>query len=105
MPARPPEGHSPPLAGVRVTCRREEAGIEQVRVCGGDVCGRGVQRATTLHQCLFGQTLGYVVAGQLLGGLVIDRLGWFGLQSVGLSWARLLGGVFLLAGVILMTRR
>ncbi len=46
-----------------------------------------------------------VVAGQLVGGLVADHFGWFGLTPVPFTWPRAAGFVLLLAGLALVLRR
>ena len=45
------------------------------------------------------------VAGQLAGGLLIDRLGLFGVTPVPLSATRLLGVALLVTGAVLVLRR
>ena len=44
------------------------------------------------------------VTGQLTAAVVIDRLGWFGLQETPLSAARIVGVGLLLAGTYLVVR-
>lgn len=44
------------------------------------------------------------VAGQLVGGLLIDRFGLFGLQQVPFTATRLVGIALLIAGAILVMR-
>jgi transporter family-2 protein len=46
-------------------------------------------------------TIGILVAGNLAGGAVIDRYGWFGLEKVPLTWPRVLGILLLAAGAAL----
>jgi transporter family-2 protein len=46
-----------------------------------------------------------VVTGQLVGGLLADHFGWFGLSPVSFTWTRAIGFVLLLAGVGLLLRR
>jgi transporter family-2 protein len=50
-------------------------------------------------------TIGILVAGNLAGGAVIDRYGWFGLDEVPLTWPRVLGIVLLAAGAALSLHR
>ncbi|NLE73089.1 MAG: DMT family transporter [Actinobacteria bacterium] len=45
------------------------------------------------------------VAGQLAGGLLIDRLGLFGVTQIPLSTTRLFGVLLLIIGVVLVLRR
>ncbi len=45
-----------------------------------------------------------LVAGQVLISIVADRLGWFGLQQVGIGSGRLLGVALVVAGTVLVTR-
>jgi len=49
-----------------------------------------------------GALLCFVVAGQLVGALVIDRFGLFGLAVRELSIGRLLGALFVLAGALMV---
>jgi transporter family-2 protein len=44
------------------------------------------------------------VTGQLTAAVVIDRLGWFGLEQTSLSATRIVGVVLLLAGTFLVVR-
>ena len=50
-------------------------------------------------------TIGILVAGNLAGGAVIDRYGWFGLDKVPLTWPRVLGIVLLAVGAALSLHR
>jgi bacterial/archaeal transporter family-2 protein len=50
-------------------------------------------------------TLGIVIAGTLVMGLVIDRFGLFGLERVALGWPRLVGVLLLAAGAALSLHR
>lgn len=45
-----------------------------------------------------------LVAAQLAVSLVADRLGWFGLDQVGISVQRVLGLVLVIGGTVLITR-
>jgi transporter family-2 protein len=47
-------------------------------------------------------TMSFVVAGQLLAGLMLDRLGLFGLAVHEISFGRVAGAVLLLAGALLV---
>jgi transporter family-2 protein len=47
-------------------------------------------------------TLATMTVGQLLAALVLDHYGWLGAPVIRLSVTRLLGAVFLLAGIALM---
>ncbi len=46
-----------------------------------------------------------IIGGQLAGGVLIDRFGWFGLPQVGLTWPKALGLLFLVVGGMLVVRR
>ncbi len=50
-------------------------------------------------------TIGLLIAGQLVMGAVIDRLGLFGLDRIALHWPRILGIGLLAAGAALSLRR
>jgi bacterial/archaeal transporter family-2 protein len=45
-----------------------------------------------------------VVAGQLILSSLIDRFGWFGVQSIGLSWERIAALVLMLGSLVLLLR-
>jgi transporter family-2 protein len=42
------------------------------------------------------------VVGQLLAGVLIDHYGWFGMPVQPVTFGRLLGALFLVAGVVLI---
>jgi transporter family-2 protein len=46
-----------------------------------------------------------VIAGQMIGALVLDSTGAFGVPQLSLTPSRVLGAILLLAGVILIQRR
>jgi transporter family-2 protein len=48
--------------------------------------------------------LGFIVAGQFIAAIVIDHYGWMGLPVKAISWYRISGIVFLLAGVYLIQK-
>lgn len=50
-------------------------------------------------------TIAIVIAGNLLSAALIDRLGLFGVEQVGLRWPRILGFVLLAAGAALTLKR
>jgi transporter family-2 protein len=50
-------------------------------------------------------TIAIVIAGNLLSAALIDRLGLFGVEQVGLGWPRILGFVLLAAGAALTLKR
>jgi transporter family-2 protein len=50
-------------------------------------------------------TIGLLIAGQLAMGAVIDRLGLFGLDRIGLHWPRIVGLLMLGAGAALSLRK
>lgn len=47
-------------------------------------------------------TMGFAVAGQLLAGIVVDRIGFLGLAVREISFGRVAGAVLLLAGAVLI---
>jgi bacterial/archaeal transporter family-2 protein len=51
-----------------------------------------------------GAVIALLVGAQLVGSIVVDRFGWFGVQQVGLSAARLAGVGLVIAGTLLITR-
>ena len=50
-------------------------------------------------------TIGLLVAGQLVMGVVIDRYGLFGFERIALTWPRALGIALLAAGAALTLRK
>jgi transporter family-2 protein len=46
-----------------------------------------------------------VIAGQMIGALILDSIGAFGVPQVSLTSSRILGTILLLTGVILVQRR
>lgn len=46
-----------------------------------------------------------IIAGQLTGGVLIDRFGLFGLPQAGLTWPKAAGLLFLVVGGLLVVRR
>ncbi len=48
--------------------------------------------------------IGVLIAGQLVGSMVLDHHGWLGFPVISLSWTRALGALFLVAGVWLIRR-
>lgn len=46
-----------------------------------------------------------VVAGQMIASLVLDTRGWVGFSQQPLSTSRLVGGILVIAGVLLINRR
>lgn len=51
-----------------------------------------------------GAVIALLVAGQVIISIVADRLGWFGLQHVGIGAGRLLGVALVVAGTVLVTK-
>jgi bacterial/archaeal transporter family-2 protein len=45
------------------------------------------------------------VTAQLSAGMLIDRMGWFGLERVQVSWVRVVGGLLLMAGALMVARK
>ena len=50
-------------------------------------------------------TVALLIAGQLGAALAIDRLGWFGVERVAVTWVRILGVALLVVGAALTLRR
>jgi transporter family-2 protein len=50
-------------------------------------------------------TLALLIAGQLATGVLVDRLGWFGVDRIPFSLSRLVGLVLLLAGAVVLIRK
>ena len=50
-------------------------------------------------------TTAFLIAAQFALAAVIDRYGWFGVEQIALSWPRVLGLGFLVAGAALTLRR
>ena len=50
-------------------------------------------------------TFAAVIAGQLIGALILDGLGWLDVAQVPLYPWRLLGAILLLVGVILIQQK
>jgi len=50
-------------------------------------------------------TSAFLIAAQFALAAVIDRYGWFGVERVAFSWARVLGIGFLIVGAALTLRR
>ena len=73
----------------------------------GGVMGLTVVFAITYAQPRIGATatIGILIAGQLLMGAVIDRLGLFGVEQIALSWPRALGILLLGTGAALSLAR
>jgi bacterial/archaeal transporter family-2 protein len=51
-----------------------------------------------------GGVVALLVAAQLVISIVIDRLGWFGVQHVGISLGRVIGLALVIAGTVLITQ-
>ena len=51
-----------------------------------------------------GGVIALLVAAQLVVSVVADRLGWFGLQQVGIGTGRVAGVALVIAGTLLITR-
>jgi transporter family-2 protein len=49
--------------------------------------------------------VGAFITGQLLGSVIIDHFGLFGLQSYTLNYSRLMGIFLLFAGLLLVVRK
>ena len=73
----------------------------------GGVMGLTVVFTITFAQPRIGATatIGILIAGQLLMGAVIDRLGLFGVEQIAISWPRAVGIVLLGTGAALSLAR
>jgi len=71
--------------------------------CGG-LIGAFMLMATLLAAPRLGvaTTAAMVIAGQLAAALAVDQFGWFGMPQHPISGPRLLGGLFLFAGTLLI---
>src|ERR1043166_2496798 len=49
--------------------------------------------------------LGFVIAGQLLGTVILDHFGWVGFPVREISWTRILGIVTMILGVYLVQKK
>jgi transporter family-2 protein len=69
----------------------------------GGVMGLTVVFSITFAQPRIGATatIGILIAGQLVMGALIDRYGWFGVDQISLSPARLIGIALLGIGAAL----
>ena len=70
---------------------------------GGAVLGTFIVFTITYATPKLGATatIGLLIAGQLVMGAVIDRLGLFGTEQIDLSWPRVLGILLLAVGAAL----
>lgn len=50
-------------------------------------------------------TTAFLIAAQFALAAIIDRFGWFGVERVGFTWARVLGIGLLVLGAALTLRR
>ena len=50
-------------------------------------------------------TTAILISGQVALATVLDRLGWFGVEKVAVSWQRVLGLALLAAGAVLTLKR
>lgn len=73
----------------------------------GAVLGVVVVGAITLAGPRIGTTatVALLIAGQLGAAVVIDRLGWFGVERVAVTWPRVAGIALLALGAFLTLRR
>jgi transporter family-2 protein len=49
--------------------------------------------------------LGFVIAGQLLGAVILDHFGWIGFPVKEISWTRILGIAVMILGVYLVQKK
>jgi bacterial/archaeal transporter family-2 protein len=97
------------LAGALVlVARRSLAGVGEgfgapVWMWAGGVLGVFIVFTITYATPKLGATatIGLLIAGQLVMGALIDRLGLFGVEQIGLSWPRILGILLLATGAAL----
>lgn len=47
---------------------------------------------------------GLIVAGQMIFSTIIDHYGWFGVSVQTISWPRIIGIIFILAGILLIQK-
>jgi transporter family-2 protein len=73
----------------------------------GGLCGALYVAVSTVAVPRIGTALviACAVLGQLVAALALDSFGWLGVPKVPLNGWRVLGAVFLLAGVVLMQRK
>lgn len=72
-------------------------------VAGGCLGGAYVTAATILTPKLGAMaTMAFIVTGQLMGGMLIDRLGLFGLAVRELTIGRVAGALVLVAGALMI---
>jgi bacterial/archaeal transporter family-2 protein len=97
------------IAGALVlVARRSLAGVGEgfaapVWMWAGGVLGVFIVFTITYATPKLGATatIGLLIAGQLVMGALIDRLGLFGVEQIGLSWPRVLGILLLAMGAAL----
>jgi len=83
------------------------AAREPVWLWSGGALGALIILAITYGGSRLGTTgtVALLIAGNLAAAVAIDRLGWFGIERVGLHWYRVLGLVLLGAGAALALRK
>lgn len=84
----------------------EAAGGPKWQLLGG-VMGVFIVFAVTVAGPRIGvvATTAFLIAAQLSLALVIDRLGWFGVERIAATWPRVLGVALLIVGAALTLRR
>jgi transporter family-2 protein len=79
--------------------------VEPLQLIGG-VGGAAVVIVSliTVRTLGAGGVVALIVGAQLVIALIIDRLGWFGVQRIGIGADRLIGLGLVVAGTVLITR-
>jgi len=91
---------------VRPPAAEALAGIPWWQWTGGLLGAIYIAAAVVLAPRLGAATLiAAIVAGQMMASLVLDARGWVGFAQQPLTPARLLGGLLVIAGVLLINRR
>ena len=98
--------------GVLLVARRSLAGIGEAAsspkwMLLGGVMSAFIILAITVAGPRIGvvATTAFLIAAQFALAAVIDRYGWFGVEQVAFSWARVLGIALLVVGAALTLRR
>jgi bacterial/archaeal transporter family-2 protein len=97
---------------VLLVARRSLAGIgEAVEAPKWMLLGGGITSLIILAITVAGPRIGvvattaFLIAAQFALAAVIDRYGWFGVERIGFTWARVVGISLLVVGAALTLRR